>query len=111
PPGFPAGGYFSVHLPSGRISVTILLPGEDHVTTLVVEGRDLQIDRKAGSAFQFIPAFIDTNGNEYQPSTVHTKVVMRETGAEIIAMTEVLSWEMGDPIIAPGAWTELVNPN
>jgi hypothetical protein len=105
----PAGGRITVELPSGSISLTFVQSGDDSVTVLVVEGRDFAVDRLAQSAFGIIPTFLDADGDEYQPSTVHTKVVLKETGAQIIAETEVVGWAVGQPIVVPATWTALVN--
>ena len=77
------------------------------MTVLVIEGRDFAVDRLAGSAFSFIPTFLDADGEAYVPTTVHTKVVLKDDGTQIIALTEVVDWDQGVVIPVPGSWTEL----
>ena len=105
--GFPAGGYFDIAAPSGELSIVFIRPGERTVTTLNVAGREETFDQLAGSAFQVTPTFLDISGNPYEPSTVHVKVVLRPSGTQIIALTEVSGWTQGDPITIPGTWTAL----
>jgi len=105
--GVPAGGYFDIAAPSGELSIVFIRPGERTVTTLNVAGREETFDQLAGSAFQVTPTFLDISGNPYEPSTVHVKVVLRPSGTQIIALTEVSGWTQGDPITIPGTWTAL----
>ena len=103
----PAGGTIALQLSSGALSLVFVRPGDATVSTLNIDGRDSGFDHDAGSAFAFVPRFLDVDGEEYTPSTVHTKVVLRSDGSEIVALDEVPSWSIGDPITAPGAWTDL----
>lgn len=68
------------------------------MTTIVVDGPEARIEVLAGTAHEAIPVFLDTAGNEYTPSTVHTRVVLASDGTEIEALTAVAGWSIGTAI-------------
>lgn len=107
----PAGGFFEVHLPGGRITVYAVRGGDENVSVVTLEGREIELQRLAGSAFSFMPVWLDDDDVEYQPSTVHVKVLLDgPTGPQqIVAKTEVEGWTSGTKIKAPASWTYLVN--
>lgn len=77
------------------------------MTAVTINGNEVSFPVLAGSAFPVVPKFLDKNGDEYQPTSVHVKVTLKSDGSVIQAETLESGWTIGTEIVVTRTHTTL----